>query len=130
LVAQWWAEFSEVQPTELAFYHGCILRFGQPALDLACGTGRLLIPLLQVGLDVDGCDLSEDMLVHCRAKAAQAGLTTALYAQPMHDFALPRRYRTIFICDSFGIRTIGLVGCVIFRLVSLSESIMCVTVAH
>jgi SAM-dependent methyltransferase len=103
LVAQWWAEFSEVQPTELAFYQGCIMRFGQPALDLACGTGRLLIPLLQAGLDVDGCDLSEDMLAHCRAKAAQAGLTTALYAQPMHALALPRRYRTIFICDSFGI---------------------------
>jgi hypothetical protein len=26
---------------------------GQPALDLACGTGRLLLPYLRDGLDVD-----------------------------------------------------------------------------
>ena len=28
---------------------------GQPALDLGCGTGRLLLPFLRAGLDVDGC---------------------------------------------------------------------------
>jgi SAM-dependent methyltransferase len=103
LVAQWWAEFNVATPTELAFYQGCIARFGQPALDLACGTGRLLIPLLQAGLDVDGCDLSADMLAYCRTKAAQARLAPQLYAQAMHALDLPRQYRTIYICDSFDI---------------------------
>lgn len=103
LVAQWWAEFSEAQPTELAFYQRCIERFGQPALDLGCGTGRLLVPLLLAGLDVDGADLSPDMLAYCRAKTVQASLKPALYAQAMHALELPRRYRTIFICDSLGI---------------------------
>lgn len=103
LVAQWWAEFNQAAPEELAFYQGCIARFGQPALDLACGTGRLLIPLLQAGLDVDGCDLSPDMLAHCRAKAEQAGLAPQLYTQAMHALDLPRQYGTIYICDSFDI---------------------------
>jgi SAM-dependent methyltransferase len=103
LVARWWAEFSEAGPDELAFYRGLIERDGQPALDLACGTGRLLLPLLQGGLDVDGCDLSPDMLAHCRELAARAGFEPRLIQQAMHTLDVPRTYRTIYICDSFGI---------------------------
>jgi SAM-dependent methyltransferase len=103
IVAQWWAEFNVAAPEELAFYQTCIARFGQPALDVACGTGRLLLPLLQAGLDLDGCDLSPDMLALCQAKAERMGLAPRLYAQAMHALDLPRRYRTIYICDSFGI---------------------------
>jgi SAM-dependent methyltransferase len=103
LVARWWAEFNEPNPDELAFYRGVIERNGQPALDLACGAGRLLLPLLSAGLDVDGCDISPDMLAYCREGAAEQGLTPALYQQAMHDLDLPRRYRTIYICDSFGL---------------------------
>jgi SAM-dependent methyltransferase len=67
LVADWWAQFSEAAPEELAYYRAPIERNGQPALDLACGTGRLLLPLLRARLDIDGCDLSPDMLGRCRA---------------------------------------------------------------
>ena len=103
LIARWWAEFNEPDPVELAFYKGFVERDGQPALDLGCGTGRLLLPLLQAGLDVDGCDLSPDMLAHCRQLAAREGLEPRLYEQAMHELDLPRTYRTIFICDSFGL---------------------------
>jgi SAM-dependent methyltransferase len=103
LIARWWAEFNAPDPTEFAFYRGVIERDGQPALDLCCGAGRLLLPLLSVGLDVDGCDISPDMLAFCREGAAKQGLTANLYQQAMHDLELPRRYRTISICDSFGL---------------------------
>lgn len=72
-------------------------------LDLACGTGRVLLPILSAGIDVDGCDISADMLQHCRARAAREGLRPTLFAQPMHAFSLPRTYRMIYICDSFGL---------------------------
>jgi SAM-dependent methyltransferase len=103
LVADWWAQFSEAAPEELAYYRALIEGDGQPALDLACGTGRLLVPLLRAGLDVDGCDLSPDMLALCRDQAARDGLAPRLYAQAMHALDLPRAYRTIYICDSFGL---------------------------
>ena len=103
LVAQWWAEFNQASREELAYYQRLIERDGQPALDLACGTGRLLLPLLRAGLDVDGCDLSPDMLALCRQRAAREGLAPNLYVQAMHALALPRTYRTIYICDSFGL---------------------------
>ena len=103
LVARWWAEFNMANPDELAFYQAFIARDGQPALDLGCGTGRLLLPLLKAGLDVDGCDLSPDMLALCREQAERDGLAPTLYQQAFHELDVPRRYRTIYICDSFGI---------------------------
>jgi SAM-dependent methyltransferase len=103
LMARWWAEFNEAEPNELAFYQGAIERFGEPALDLACGAGRLLVPLKEAGLDVDGADVSPDMLAQARRLAAARGLNPTLTEQPISGLDLARRYRTIFICDSFGI---------------------------
>ncbi len=102
LVARHWAEFHVGGP-EIPYYRKFIERYGQPALDVACGTGRLLLPYLQDGLDVDGVDISPDMLALCREKARAAGFSPALYPQAMHALDLPRRYRTIFVCGSFGI---------------------------
>jgi SAM-dependent methyltransferase len=102
LVAQWWAEFNVAGP-EIAYVQKLIERYGQPALDVACGTGRLLLPYLRAGLDVDGCDISPDMLARCREKGARAGLSPRLYAQAMHELDLPRTYKTIFVCGAFGL---------------------------
>lgn len=103
LVAHYWSEFNVASPAELGYWRQCIERFGQPALDAGCGTGRLLLPLLAAGLDVDGSDISPDMLALCRTKAEQAGRAPGLFAQPMHELDLPRPYRTIYMCGVFGI---------------------------
>ena len=102
LVARWWAEFNQDGP-EIAYYRALIEESGGPALDVGCGTGRVLLPLLKAGLDVDGCDVSADMLALCRERAAGEGLSPRLFLQPMHELALSRRYQTIFVCGSFGI---------------------------
>lgn len=101
LVATWWDEFNQGGP-EVDFFRRFV-EAGQPALDVACGTGRLLLPYLRAGLDVDGCDISADMLERCRQRAAREGLSPRLYAQATHRLDLPRRYRTILMCGSFGL---------------------------
>lgn len=102
LMAERWAETINETP-ELSFFEKEIGRFGQPVLDVACGTGRLLLPLLRAGIDIDGCDISGDMLHHCRQKAIHDGFHPHLEEQPMHAFDMPRRYKTIYICGSFGL---------------------------
>jgi SAM-dependent methyltransferase len=102
VVARWWAEFNVSGP-EIAYFQQFVEGDGQPALDVACGTGRLLIPYLQAGLDVDGCDISPDMLALCRERAEREGLSPNLYEQAMHQLDLPRKYRTIIVCGSFGL---------------------------
>jgi SAM-dependent methyltransferase len=101
-MAERWAVFYHDTP-ELTFYQQHIERFGQPVLDLACGTGRVLVPLLKIGIDIEGCDVSADMLHHCRKAAADAGYEPNLYNQPMDAIDLPRRYQMIYICSSFGL---------------------------
>lgn len=101
LVAKWWSEFNQNGP-EVAYFRGFV-EPGQPALDVACGTGRLLIPYLGQGLDVDGCDVSPDMIALCREIAERAGLSPTLFVQPMHELDPPRMYRTIFVCGGFGL---------------------------
>jgi SAM-dependent methyltransferase len=103
LIARWWAEFNAAEPDELAWFRAAIRRFGQPALDLGCGTGRILIPLLRDGLDVDGSDVSADMIAEAEAQAAKTGFKPRLTVQPMHELDLQRRYRTIYMCGAFGI---------------------------
>lgn len=73
---------------------------GQPALDVACGTGRLLLDYAQEGVDIDGVDVSPDMVALAREKAEASGLDVATYVQPMQDLDLPRRYRTIIVPSS------------------------------
>ena len=102
LMAERWGEVLTSAP-ELPFFLREVERHGEPVLDVACGAGRLLVPLLQAGVDIDGCDISTDMLAQCRKAAAGAGLEARLFAQRMDALDLPRRYRTIYICDSFGL---------------------------
>ena len=102
LMAERWAEFN-TEAREVPFFQQQIAQFGQPVLDVACVTGRVLLPLLRAGIDIDGSDISGDMLQHCRRKATSEGLNPNLYEQPMHALDLPRRYKTLYLCDSFGL---------------------------
>lgn len=82
------------------FYLELIAKSGQPVLDVGCGTGRLLLDYLDQGIDIEGVDVSPEMLALCRSKAAVMGLSPALYEQPMEMLDLQRRYRTILIPSS------------------------------
>jgi SAM-dependent methyltransferase len=84
-------------------HYRTIIELGRgPALDVGCGTGRLLLDYLAEGLDVDGVDNSPEMLALCRDKAAAAGIDVAgrLFEQEMDQLSLSRRYATIFVPSS------------------------------
>jgi SAM-dependent methyltransferase len=83
-----------------AFWPEIIREYGQPVLDIGCGTGRLLLDYLLQGIDVDGVDNSPEMLALCRGKATAMGLSPNLHQQYMETLDLPRRYATILIPSS------------------------------
>jgi len=48
-VGRWWAE-SNTDGREIEYFRRQIEYSGQPALDVVCGFGRLLLPYLRAGL--------------------------------------------------------------------------------
>lgn len=103
LAALHWATISQTDSRwDQAFYRRVIEEGGGRALELGCGAGRLLIAYLQDGLQVEGLDISGDMLAVCREHAADAGLEPVLYEQPMQELDVPGDFATIYIpCGSF-----------------------------
>jgi SAM-dependent methyltransferase len=82
---------------DIEFYVEEARAAGGPVLELACGTGRLTLPIAQAGVDISGLDLEESMLTGARSKAAAAGLQIPLVQGDCRDFDLGRRFALIFI---------------------------------
>lgn len=104
LHAEWYELVSAgMGPDQEAVYLAAKIReLGQPALELGSGTGKILIPLLEQGLDVTGIDSSADMTARCLAACAAKGLKPVIHAQSMVALDLPQRFRVI-ILDSGGL---------------------------
>jgi SAM-dependent methyltransferase len=84
-------------PLGLDFYVGLAKAARGPVLDVGCGTGRILLPCLQAGVEIEGLDLFPGMLKRLREKAAALRLTPTLHQADMAAFRLPRRYALILI---------------------------------
>lgn len=104
LMAEWWSHFNDdFRSHELDYYLDAVTRSGGPVLDAGCGAGRIMVPLLDAALEVDGCDQSADMIAVCRRKARAAGHDPRLLVQALHELDLGRRYRTIIVVGVFGL---------------------------
>jgi SAM-dependent methyltransferase len=77
-----------------------VKKYGEPVLDVGCGTGRILLDFMQLGFDIDGVDNSPDMLVRLHQKAEKLNLKLTVYQQEMTELSLPRQYQTILVPSS------------------------------
>jgi SAM-dependent methyltransferase len=84
-------------PYGLDFYVGLARAAKGPVLDIACGTGRILLPCLEAGVEIEGLDLYDPMLKTLRAKAAALGRSPRLHQADMSEFSLGRRFALIMI---------------------------------
>jgi len=81
---------------ELNFYKS-IFNIDHRILEPMCGSGRLLIPLLQAGYVVDGVDNSESMLKNCRERALKVGITPRLFEASIEDAHFNQDYDGIIV---------------------------------
>ena len=84
---------------EIDFWVRRIEEAGDPVLELGCGTGRVLVPLLERGFEIVGIDISEDMLARCLATCEAKGLQAELHEQSMLEFDLSRQFSLIFLAS-------------------------------
>jgi len=56
---------------DIPFYIELAKKSGGPVLEIACGTGRVLVPIAREGIAIEGVDNSESMLAVLRANLAR-----------------------------------------------------------
>ncbi|HHY10021.1 MAG TPA: class I SAM-dependent methyltransferase [Firmicutes bacterium] len=78
------------------FYLSLAEKKGGSVLDLACGSGRLLKPLAELGLEVVGLDLSRAMLDLARQNLGE-NKNVHLIQGDMRSFSLGVKFNTIII---------------------------------
>ena len=66
-------------------------------LEAGVGTGRVLIPLIQKGLKIEGVDLSPEMLAQCKLNLKKHGIKSELYQQDLTKMSLPNKYGAIIM---------------------------------
>ncbi|HYK92330.1 MAG TPA: class I SAM-dependent methyltransferase [Acidobacteriota bacterium] len=95
------AELYDVLFADLDFDRSFYLELARAAhgavLEVACGSGRILIPCLQAGVKIEGIDNSRPMLTALLRKAAGLGLQATVHHADMRDFVLANRYDLVFI---------------------------------
>jgi SAM-dependent methyltransferase len=82
---------------DLPFWSWQASEYGSPVLELACGTGRVAIPLAQEGFDVTGIDIAEGMLQEARRKSSAANAEVTWVNADMRDFNLNNAYSLIIL---------------------------------
>ncbi|KGR78020.1 class I SAM-dependent methyltransferase [Ureibacillus manganicus] len=82
---------------DVEYYSERLATCNGPILEPGVGTGRMLIPLLEQGLKVDGFDVSEEMLTICRTNCESRGLQPHLFIGNMESVSLDTKYEVIIV---------------------------------
>lgn len=86
---------------DLPFYLELAEQSPGPVLEIACGTGRVLLPIARKGIEVHGVDNSLPMLTILQANLADephdVRQRVTLHEGDMRDFRLAARYPLVMI---------------------------------
>lgn len=88
-------DIEDSSDTGVAFYIELARETGGPALEIACGTGRVCIPIARQGFDVTGLDVVPGMLAQARSKSV--GLHVRWVEGDARTFDLGEQFRLIFL---------------------------------
>ena len=89
------AEFAG-RDRELPFLRKYAAQARGPVLEVACGTGRLTLPLAREGADISGLDVSRPMLERARKKSAAEGLRVEWIEQDCRAMDFAPKFALIF----------------------------------
>ena len=81
--------------TGVAFYSALAREAGGSVLEIACGTGRVTIPIAKLGFPTTGLDIVPGMLERARSKSA--GLPVRWVEADARAFDLHEQFRLIFL---------------------------------
>jgi SAM-dependent methyltransferase len=81
---------------DVPFYVELAKGMGGPVLEIACGTGRVLLPIAREGIEIHGVDNSPAMLrilrAHLKEEPPKVASRVQLHEGDMRSFRLERKY--------------------------------------
>lgn len=89
--------FKDSNREDVPYYRDLATAVEGPTLEIACGTGRVYLELLEAGVDVDGFDISAGALSVLREFAERRGLDPSVWQASMTELAVEREY-TLALC--------------------------------
>ena len=90
----WEAEGPSAEWPLLSSFLEC---FPGPSIEIGCGSGRLLLPLLAAGFEIEGIEPSADMLLLGSQKAEAAGLKPVLHHGMIEGFSASKSYAAAIV---------------------------------
>lgn len=85
---------------DVPFYLDMAKETGSPVCELACGTGRVVLPLARNGFEVAGLDMSQAMLDKLQAKLdkepREVQAKVALKCADMRDYRFSQKFSLVF----------------------------------
>jgi SAM-dependent methyltransferase len=88
-------DIEDPSDTGVAFYSALAQEAGGAVLEIACGTGRVTIPIAMLGFPTTGLDIVPGMLE--RAKSKSAGLPVRWVEGDARTFDLHEQFRLVFL---------------------------------
>jgi SAM-dependent methyltransferase len=85
------------QFADIDYYVGLLADVSGPILEPASGTGRVLIPLLAAGHQVEGLDTSPQMLGRCQQNCRDHGFYPVLHEADMTVFVRLAAYEAVIV---------------------------------
>jgi len=81
----------------VSFYIKQAKKYGGPILELACGTGRIAIPIAKEGISIVGLDFSVKMLEQAKRNSKENNVEIEWIQADMTNFNLSRKFSVIII---------------------------------
>ena len=88
-------DFEDSSDTGVAFYSALAQEAGGSVLEIACGTGRVTLPIARLGFPCTGLDIVPGMLEQARRKSA--GLPVRWVEGDARSFDLHEQFHLIFL---------------------------------
>src|SRR5438874_5514164 len=98
LFASYYEQSDNIRSSDIAYYMQWANNANGPILEAGCGSGRILIPLLEAGIAVEGFDYSPVMLEHLSRKVEDKGLTARVWQYRLEDFESEEHGYALIIC--------------------------------
>ncbi|WP_245415788.1 class I SAM-dependent methyltransferase [Alteribacter populi] len=86
---------NKLKSSEFEFFSNLARQYGSPILDVACGTGRLTIPLAEHGYDITGVDITPEMLETAKKKSTHLDGVQWIHAD-VRKLKLEQQFRMIY----------------------------------